>query len=59
MVKEIEHNAKIYYQCEACNMYYEDKKIAQKCEDFCNKFKSCDTELIKYAVQLGKQENCC
>ena len=57
MVKEIEHNAKTYYQCEACNMYYEEKEIAQKCEDFCNKFKSCDTELISHAVILDK-ENC-
>jgi hypothetical protein len=60
MVKEIKHKGKTYFQCEACEMYYEDRKIAQKCEDFCSKHKSCNTELIKHAVQLDtKKENCC
>lgn len=59
MVKEIEHKGKTYFQCEACKMYYKDKEIAQKCEDFCNKHKSCNTELISHAVQLDKEDcNC-
>ena len=53
MVKKIEYNKKTYYQCEACKMHYKDKEIAQKCENFCNKYKSCNTELIKHAVQLN------
>ena len=53
MVKEITKNGKKYYECEACNMmYYESKEMAQKCEDFCNKYKSCDLEIIKHAVEI-------
>jgi len=59
MVKEIEHKSKKYSQCEACEMHYKEKKIAQECEDFCNKNKSCNTNLIKQAVQLDKEDcNC-
>lgn len=57
MVKEIESKDKTYYQCEACEMYYEDKKIAQKCEDFCNKYKSCNIELISHAVSIDISES--
>ena len=59
MVKEETINGKKYYQCEACDMYYETRELAQKCEDFCNKHHECNTELIKYAVQLDKKEDCC
>jgi len=60
MVKEVENNGKKYYQCEACDMYYKDRKIAQECEDFCNKYKSCNTVLIKHAVQFGdEKDKCC
>jgi len=52
MVKEIKKNSKKYYECEACNMYYESREMAQKCEDFCNKYKSCDLEIIKHAVEI-------
>jgi len=49
MKKEIIRN-KEFFMCEACDMYYLDKEIAQKCEDFCNRYHACDTELIKHAV---------
>lgn len=52
MVKEITNNDKKYYQCEACNMVYEDRELARKCEDFCNKYHSCSLEFTKYAVEL-------
>ena len=52
MVKEIEHKGKKYYQCEACEMYYNSRELVQKCENFCNDKKSCNTEIIKHAVQL-------
>jgi len=51
MVKEITKNNKTYYQCEACGFFYKEREIAQKCQDFCNKYKSCNLEIIKYAVK--------
>ncbi len=52
MVEEVSHNDKIYYQCEACRYYYKTKKLAQECEDFCNKHKSCSLEITKYSVKF-------
>jgi len=52
MVKEIEKNGKKYYQCEICKMYYKTIDLAQECEDFCEKYKSCSLEIIKHAVQI-------
>ena len=51
-MKEVIKNDKTYYQCEACGFYYETRDLAQKCEDFCNKYKSCDMEITKHAVQI-------
>jgi hypothetical protein len=58
MVKEVEHKGKKYFMCEACDMYYLDSATAQKCEDFCNKFKSCDLEIMKHAVNLKDVGDC-
>jgi len=52
MVKEQEKDGKIYYICEACGFAYKDRELAQKCEDWCNKYKSCNLEITDHAVQL-------
>jgi len=52
MVKEITKNNKTYFMCEACNMYYKTKELAQKCEDFCNKNHACSMEITKHAVKI-------
>ena len=52
MVKEITKDGKRYFICEACNMAYNDKELAQKCEDFCNKYHSCSLEITKHTVEL-------
>jgi len=52
MVKEKEINGKKYYQCEACLFFYETEKLAQDCEDFCNKHHACSTEITKHAVEI-------
>jgi len=57
-MKEIEHEGKKYFMCEACDMYYLTREIAQKCEDFCNKHHACNTELISKAVELGDGKTC-
>jgi len=52
MVKEVKVNGKVYYQCEACLMYYKTHDLAQRCEDFCKKFNACNMEIILHAVKL-------
>lgn len=58
MVKEEAIKGKKLYMCEACDMYYGKKDLAQQCEDFCNTNKSCNLALIKHAVK-PEQGGCC
>lgn len=52
MVKIIQQkNNKELYQCEECGLKYENKEIAEKCQDWCQEHKSCNLEIIKYATQ--------
>ena len=43
MVKEI-------YVCEICNLAYEDKKLAEKCQAWCTKYSSCNLEITKSSI---------
>ena len=52
MAKQIEKNNKKYFQCEICGFFYKDKKLAQKCENWCEKYKSCNMEIAKHAVKI-------
>ena len=36
--------------CEQCKFKYKTNKLAKKCEDWCTKYKSCNLELTKYAI---------
>ena len=40
-----------HHQCEECGMHYEDKEIADKCEDWCTRTKSCSMEFIVHSVE--------
>lgn len=51
MVKIVSNLKGKYYICEECNFAYKDKKIASKCEDWCNKYHSCNIEITQYAVK--------
>jgi len=47
---------KKYYQCEACDMYYKTRELAEKCEKHCREKNACNLEIIKYAVEI-KEDN--
>ncbi|MBI4160215.1 hypothetical protein HY504_03545 [Candidatus Wolfebacteria bacterium] len=51
MVKILRTPDKELYQCEECGLKYEGKEIAEKCQAWCNEHKSCNLNLIKYAVK--------
>jgi len=38
------------FVCEECEFSYKNRDIAQKCEDWCRKHKSCNIEITKNAV---------
>ncbi|MDO8508654.1 MAG: hypothetical protein Q7S27_03130 [Nanoarchaeota archaeon] len=44
------------YYCEECNMAYPDKKKSHECEEWCKKHKSCNIEIIKYAIKTNSQK---
>lgn len=48
MVKEDKNKL---YCCEECGMKYKNLKIALKCEKWCKANKSCNLDIIKYAIQ--------
>ncbi|MEM1574500.1 MAG: hypothetical protein QW755_00220 [Nitrososphaerota archaeon] len=45
MVKEING----FYICEECKLKYKEKIWAEKCEEWCRKYKSCNLEITKHA----------
>lgn len=51
MVKQIEKNNKALYQCEECGLFYADPETAQKCQAWCAEHKSCNLEIIKFAIK--------
>ena len=48
MVKEIKNNV---FQCEECKLLYAEKEMAEKCQDWCSKHKSCNIEIISNAIE--------
>lgn len=52
MVKEVEKEGKKYYRCEACGFFYKTRELAQKCQDWCERTKSCNIEITKHAVKF-------
>jgi len=44
------------YKCEECGMHYLEKAIASKCQKWCKKYKSCNIEYIKLAVDNKDEE---
>lgn len=51
MVKIIQKSDKTLYQCEECGLKYADKETAEKCQAWCSEHKSCNLDIIKYAVE--------
>jgi hypothetical protein len=39
-----------FFICEECKLKYKDKEWAEKCESWCKKYKSCNLEITKHAV---------
>ncbi|GIU68180.1 MAG: hypothetical protein KatS3mg001_030 [Candidatus Pacearchaeota archaeon] len=52
MVKQTTKNKIKLFQCEECGFYYKTKNLAEKCENFCRKNKSCSVEITKHAIRV-------
>lgn len=50
MVDIIQQGENTLYQCPECELRYKEREIAEKCEAWCKKNKSCNLDIIKHAV---------
>lgn len=39
------------YRCSECGLGYREKEIAEKCQAWCKEHKSCNLDIIKYAIK--------
>lgn len=51
MVHIIRNENRELYQCEECGLKHESKETAEKCQAWCKEHKSCNLDIIKYAVK--------
>jgi len=42
------------YKCKECSFYYKTKSLAEKCEKWCKKYKSCNIEITKHSIKNEK-----
>ena len=56
MVKQVIVDNANAYQCEICKLAYKNKDIAEKCEEFCDKYKSCSLKITKYAINKNSMK---
>lgn len=40
------------YRCEVCGLRYEDRELAEDCEQFCREHNACNTDIIQQAVDV-------
>lgn len=52
MVSKKVKEEKAYFVCDECGLAYLDNETAEKCEAWCKKTHSCNTEIIKKAVNI-------
>tara|TARA_Y100000310_G_C20270103_1_gene617600 strand:- start:435 stop:596 length:162 start_codon:yes stop_codon:yes gene_type:complete len=52
MVKRLIKDGKKYFQCEERLFFYEDKELAEKCEEWCKENHSCNIDITKHAVKI-------
>ena len=52
MVKELLKNKSVLYICEACGFAYREKELAEKCQQWCEQYHSCNLEITQHAIPL-------
>ncbi|MEX2008509.1 MAG: hypothetical protein WD850_03405 [Candidatus Spechtbacterales bacterium] len=50
MVKTISTKTGQRYQCQECGLQYAEQELAEKCEAWCRKHKSCNIEITEHAI---------
>ncbi len=39
------------YRCPECGFRYRTEELAKRCEEWCKKHHSCNTEITKYSIE--------
>jgi hypothetical protein len=42
------------FRCEECKLIYRECYWAEKCEEWCREYKSCNLEITKHAINKSK-----
>mgnify|MGYP001589436656 CR=1 FL=1 len=50
MVRETKFEGRTVYICERCGLIYRNRKIAEKCQNWCDNYKSCNLKISKNAL---------
>ncbi len=56
MVNEVEYKGKKCFKCSECGFIYKEKSIAEKCESWCRKHKSCNMKIIAKAITIKDEK---
>ncbi len=51
MVKEVKSGDRVFYTCEVCNLAYEERVWAERCEEFCSAYNACSLEITSHAIR--------
>jgi len=51
MVKLMEAGNGQVFECAECGLRYRDQRIAQRCEDWCKRFDSCNLEITSNSIE--------
>jgi len=54
MVNTLKYKNKELHQCGKCGLKYKDKETAEKCQAWCKEHKSCNLDIIKFAVKENR-----
>lgn len=56
MGKTFNQKQQIVFSCSECKMKYHDEETAKKCEEWCKRTKSCNMDIIKYAIKDSEEK---
>lgn len=45
----------LIFQCMGCGLHYHDRRIADKCEEFCRENNACSIEIARFSIELQKE----
>ena len=55
MTEETNFKGKTAFKCLKCSFLYKDKKLAEKCENWCMNHNSCNIEIAKHAIKINQR----